>query len=286
MYKVKPVGYGKERVLHRNMLLPLGIKFVPENVSAIESNQEEPEYTQCQVERQISKTEPQFSIVDDMTPLAQSNLEHGQDIVSSKVEHAEIPDDHANNLQQGSMAPPTAISTDQLIDPNISLDSEFLVPIDETVGSDPTQSTHLSSKDVTPSLVLPSTNENSDSLMKTAEILDFVDDLSQEPSSLSDREGTCKNETVPSEKPEEISHSMGFNGENFQSVSSSNEAQDISNVNVPQGNLVESTDISITKSQFSSTMPCCEGKSCSKVRSYWGKVNFCQLNLVIRKIQL
>ena len=45
---------------------------------------------------------------------------------------------------------------------------------------------------------------------------------------------------------------------NSQSASSSNEAQDISNVNVPQGNLVESTDISITESQFSSTMPYCE----------------------------
>ena len=36
----------------------------------IESDQEEPECEQCQVERQISKTEPQFSIVKDMTPLA------------------------------------------------------------------------------------------------------------------------------------------------------------------------------------------------------------------------
>ena len=38
VYKVKPVGTGKERALHRNMLLPLGIKFVPEIHSDIESN--------------------------------------------------------------------------------------------------------------------------------------------------------------------------------------------------------------------------------------------------------
>ena len=38
-----------------------------------------------------------------MTPLAQSNLEHGQDIVSSKIEHAETPVDHVSNRQQGSM---------------------------------------------------------------------------------------------------------------------------------------------------------------------------------------
>ena len=166
-YKVKPVGNGKERVLHRNMLLPLGIKFVSEDDSDIESDQRESESEQCQVERQISKTEPQFSIVKDMTSLAQSNLEHGQDIFSSKIEHVETPVNHVSDTWQGSMAPPTAISTDQLIDPNMSLDPELLVPIEETVGSDPAQTTHLSSKDVTLSLVLPSTNENSDSLMKT-----------------------------------------------------------------------------------------------------------------------
>ena len=156
------------------------------------------------------------------------------------------------------MAPSTAISTDQLIDPNMSLDPEFLVPIEETVDSDPTQSTHLSSTDITSSLALPSTKDNSDSLMKTEEFLDFVDDLSQEPSSLSDREVTCKNETVPSDEPEEILHSVDFDSKIFQSVNSSNEAQDISIFKVPKGNSVESTDISITESQFSSTMPYCE----------------------------
>ena len=86
------------------------------------------------VERQISKTEPQFSIVNDMTPLAPSNLEHGQDIVSSKIEHVETPVVHVNDIHQGSMAPPTAISSDQLIDPNMSLDPELLVPIEEQLA--------------------------------------------------------------------------------------------------------------------------------------------------------
>ena len=91
-----------------------------------------------------------------MTPLARSNLKHGQDVIGSKFEHVET---HVNqeSIQQGSMAPPTAISTDQLIDSNMSLDPEFLVPIEETVGSDPTQITHLTSKYNEPSLVLPST---------------------------------------------------------------------------------------------------------------------------------
>ena len=100
VYKVKPVSNGKERVIHRNMLLPLGIKFVPENDSDIESDQEEePEFEQCQVERQTSENVPQTTDIKNMTLLAQSNLEHGQDIVSSKSEHVETPVDHVEHIQ-------------------------------------------------------------------------------------------------------------------------------------------------------------------------------------------
>ena len=146
----------------------MGIKFVPENDSGIDSGQgEERDFEQYQVEGQISENAPQTTDIKNRTPLAQSNLEHRQDIASSKSGHIEILVDHVEHLQQGSMAPPTAISTDQLFDPNMSLDPKFLVPIEGTVGSDPTQSTHLSNKYIEPSLVLPSTKDNSDSLMKT-----------------------------------------------------------------------------------------------------------------------
>ena len=53
------------------------------------------------------------------------------------------------------MAPPTAILTDQLIDPDMSLDPKFLIPIEDPVHPDLTQSTHLSDKDIDPSLILP-----------------------------------------------------------------------------------------------------------------------------------
>ena len=145
-----------------------------------------------------------------MTPLAQSNLEHGQENLSSDLEHVGTPVNHVDLIdkQQGSMAPPTAFSSDQLIDPHMSLDPQLLVPIEDSVGSDPTKSTHLSSKYNDTSLVLPSTEDNSNSLIKTEEFLEFVDELSQEPSPLSSREGTSKDDTVPSVKDEENSHSI------------------------------------------------------------------------------
>ena len=183
-----------------------------------------------------------------MTPLVQSNLEHGQGVDGSNIEHEKLSDDHVNAVdsQQGSMAPPTAFSSDQLIDPQMSLDPQFLVPIEESVGSDPTKSTHLSNKYNDTSLILPSTEDNSDSLMKTKEFLEFVDELSQEPSPLSDGEGTSKqDDTVPSVKVEENSYSMNVD-KTSENINGSVESQDISINKVPKGNEVESTDISIT----------------------------------------
>ena len=42
------------------------------------------EYEPCQVGKHISEKGSQTSNIKDMNPLAQSNLEHGQDIISSK----------------------------------------------------------------------------------------------------------------------------------------------------------------------------------------------------------
>ena len=134
------------------------------------------------------------------------------------------------------MAPPTAFSSDQLFDPQMSLDPQFLVPIEDSMGSDPTKSTHLSSKYNDTSLILPSTENNSDSLIKTEEFLEFVDELTQEPSPLSDREGTSKqDDTVPSVKVEESSHSINVVDKTSESVNSSFESQDISIDKVPKG---------------------------------------------------
>ena len=64
MYRVKPISEGKERVLHRNLLLPLGIKFFPEIESDSDSDhEEEPELEICQVERQISEGKLQATML-------------------------------------------------------------------------------------------------------------------------------------------------------------------------------------------------------------------------------
>ena len=100
-----------------------------------------------------------------MAPSAQPDAEEGQGVQSSEVEHEELPDVHVHiDSQQGSKAPPSAFSSDQLIDPQMSLDPQFLVPTDDSVGSDPTQITHVTDKCNDSSLKMPSTKDNSNSL--------------------------------------------------------------------------------------------------------------------------
>ena len=266
VYKVKSLEDNKIRVLHRNMLLPLGIKFIPEDESEHDS-EEEPEFEECQHERQISEKKFQPSIFNNMAPSAQPDAEQGQGVQSSSTEHEELPDIHVNiDSQQGSMAPPSAFSSDQLIDPQMTLDPQFLVPTEDSVGSDPTQITYITDKYNDTSLKLPSTEDNSDSLIETKEFLEFVDELSQEPSPLSDREGTSKHDdTVPYVKVEDSLHSINVVDKTSESVNSSFESQDISIDKVPKLNGVESTDISISESQFSSTMPYCEESLVAKL---------------------
>ena len=74
-----------------------------------------------------------------------------------------------------------------------------------------------------------------------------MDNLSQEPSPFSSREGTCNNDTVPSGNLEVNSHSTDAIGKTSESVNSSNEGQGLSIVKVPKGNSVECTDYSITE---------------------------------------
>ena len=163
VYKVKSLEDNKIRTLHRNMLLPLGVKFIPEESEESDQySEEEPELDQCQMERQFSEKTSQPIITNDMPPLAQSNLEHGQGGSSSKIEHEKLPVDHVVTVdsQRGVWHLPQPFSSDQLIDPQMSLDPQYLVPIEESVGSDPIKSTHLSDKYNDTSLILPSTEYN------------------------------------------------------------------------------------------------------------------------------
>ena len=206
VYRVKPIGERNERVLHRNLLLPLGIKFVPEIKSESDSDhEEEPELEIFQVERQISEGKPQATSVENMTPLA--DLGHWQGIVDSKLDSVVTPVHHVELVEQGSMAPPAVISTDNLLIPKCHWIPNYLFPS-----------------------------------MKL-----FVQ--SQHNSLICQVRTQMNSETFTSSNECELI-----------------EAQDISSIEVPKENgSVDSTNISITESQFSSTMPYCEESLVGKI---------------------
>ena len=79
------------------------------------------------ISRQIPEKTSQPSNLN-MTPLPQSNLEHGQKVQDSFIDSEKLSKGH--DSQQGSMAPPLAYSSDQLIDSQMTLDPQFLVPTD------------------------------------------------------------------------------------------------------------------------------------------------------------
>ena len=179
------------------------------------------------------------------------------------------------------MVPPIAISTQHLIEPNMSLDPELLVPIEETVGSDPAETTHLSNEKSDTSLVLPSTEDNTNSLVETKGLLDCMDDLSQELSPLLDKEGTCLSDTGPSNEHEQTLHSLVKESEPetppSNSKSSSIEGQDISNVNQtfmsPFKWYISSRQVrrvNIAKLPTLATLPkCCVTMVCVTMRGQW-----------------
>ena len=84
--------------------------------------------------------------------------------------------------------------------------------------------------------------------------------LLQKPSAVVDKKKTCHTDITPSIQADETSHSLVQKSKPEISPSSNEseliETQDISSIKVPKENRsVESTDISITESQFGSTMP-------------------------------
>ena len=74
--------------------------------------------------------------------------------------------------------------------------------------------------------------------MKTEEFLDFVDDLSEKPSSVIEEIKTCHTDIIPSIQVDETSHSLVQESKPETSPSSNEseliEAQDISSIKVPK----------------------------------------------------
>ena len=180
MYKAQPVNGGNIRTLHRNLLLPLGVKLEPDyksddSILDEDSDDDSVELTDSKTQlygkrkskEDSSKGKSQFEIEEEENPEPKSKkekhveFESQPDIFSdicfesdtviapgSKLEKSEIAvtsDNVSNNVSTESTSHPSSEeSSDKVIPEDISLPSQFLLPtLDNSSIEEVTEITEL-----------------------------------------------------------------------------------------------------------------------------------------------
>ena len=189
VYRVQPVTGGNIRTLHRNLLLPLGVKLEPDYDSD-DSILEEDDSSSDEVEilednrkkvsdkRNIesrSQTYPKGSkhVEFDSHVDIFSSPEVQSNITDSKVRSESVEEDATVDVETTS---------DDVIPADISLPSQFLLPnLDDSSSNEETEVTELYTE-VEPTIndsgkEMQSINSEADSLVDTKELLEFIDTM-------------------------------------------------------------------------------------------------------------
>ena len=217
MYKVQPVNGGNIRTLHRNLLLPLGVKLEPDyksddSILDEDSDDDSVELTdsKTQIYRKrkskddSSKGKSQFEIGEEKPELKSKKEKHVEfesqpDIFSdicfksdtvivpgSKLEGSEIAitsDNVSNNVSTESASHPSSEeSSDKVIPEDIFLPSQFLLPtLDDSSSEEETEITELKTgaelHDIDNEEEMPLVDSEASSLVNTNELLEFIDTI-------------------------------------------------------------------------------------------------------------
>ena len=217
VYKVQPVNGGNIRTLHRNLLLPLGVKLEPDyksddSILDEDSDDDSVELTDSKTQlygkrkskEDSSKGKSQFEIVEEKPELKSRKEKHVEfesqpDIFSdicfesdtviapgSKLEKSEIAvtsDNVSNNVSTESTSHPSLEeSSDKVIPEDISLPSQFLLPtLDDSSSEEETGITELKTEaelhDDDNEEEMPLVDSEASSLVNTNELLEFIDTI-------------------------------------------------------------------------------------------------------------
>ena len=187
VYKVQPVNGGNIRTLHRNLLLPLGVKLEPDyksddSILDEDSDDDSVELTDSKTQlygkrkskEDSSKGKSQFEIVEEK-PEPDSKLEESEIAVTS--------DNVSNNVSTESTSHPNSEeSSDKVIPEDISLPSQFLPPtLDDSSREEETKITELETDaelhDIDNEEEMPLVDSEASSLVNTNELLEFIDTI-------------------------------------------------------------------------------------------------------------
>ena len=212
VYKVQPVNGGNIRTLHRNLLLPLGVKLEPDyksddSILDEDSDDDSVELTDSKTqlygkrksEEDSSKGKFQVEIGEEQ-PEPKSKKEKHVEFESqphifsdicfesdtviapgSKLEESEIAitsDNVLNNVSTESTSHPS----DKVIPEDISLPFQFLLPtLDDSSSEEETEITELKTEaelhDVDNEEEMPLVDSEASSLVNTNELLEFIDTM-------------------------------------------------------------------------------------------------------------
>ena len=189
VYKVKPVNGNNVRTLHRNLLLPLGVKLEPDyesDDSILEEDSDDDEGglmspidNLSPVERQADSKKPQKHVqFESSETQLKSDNKGTSETLFQEVENFTVSPNKSDNVSMLS----NEGSSDELIPMDVSLPSKYLLPNfdDSSVEEDTKVTTlhteadiHNADKTAEMSLV----DSEADSLVDTRELLEFIDTM-------------------------------------------------------------------------------------------------------------
>ena len=189
VYKVKPVNGNNVRTLHRNLLLPLGVKLEPDyesDDSILEEDSDDDEGglicpidNLSPVERKEDSKKPQKHVQFESSESQLKSDDKGtSETLFQEVENSTLSPNKSDNVTMLS----NEGSSDELIPVDVSLPSKYLLPNfdDSSVEEDTKVTTlqteagiHNADKTAEMSLV----DSEADSLVDTRELLEFIDTM-------------------------------------------------------------------------------------------------------------
>ena len=189
VYKVKPVNGNNVRTLHRNLLLPLGVKLEPDyksDDSILEEDSDDDEGglicpidNLSPVERKEDSRKTQKHVQFESSESQLKSDDKGtSETLFQKVENSTLSPNKSDNVTMLS----NEGSSDELIPMDVSLPSKYLLPNfdDSSVAEDTKVTTlqteadiHNADKTAEMSLV----DSEADSLVDTRELLEFIDTM-------------------------------------------------------------------------------------------------------------
>ena len=189
VYKVKPVNGDNVRTLHRNLLLPLGVKLEPDYESDDSILEEDSDNDERGFVNPIGELSPKAKKEDSKKPKKHVQFESPNTHRKSDV--SQTPETLFQEEGNSKFSPITSDnvsiqtkedSSDELIPRDVSLPSKYLLPnLDDSSMEEDTEVTTLDTKtdthetDKTKEMSL--VDSEADSLVDTRELLEFIDTM-------------------------------------------------------------------------------------------------------------